>query len=117
MDYEILKPFPFSNDGIHPSEAKVGEVRGDLPDGTIGGLVREGYIREAKGSVSPQNKAVFGAAEDKAPQEPGGAEGVSLAGLSKAKLQQIAEDEGHPFKRDDSKADLVAAIRDGRGRA
>lgn len=69
MLVEIVKPFPFSRDGITEERATAGNPA-DIPDHLIPGLKREGYVRETKAlSGAPQNK-VEPALENKAEPEP-----------------------------------------------
>ena len=56
MLVEVLKPFPFSRDGITEEQAIVG-VPADIPDHLIRGLERAKYVRQTKALAgAPENK-------------------------------------------------------------
>lgn len=65
MLVEVLKPFPFSRDGVTAEQAVVG-VPADVPDHLVRGLERAKYIRQTKAMAgAPENK-VEPAVENKA---------------------------------------------------
>ena len=47
MRGRVLKPFPYSTDGIHATALDIGDER-DFADAMAPGLVREGWIAEVK---------------------------------------------------------------------
>jgi hypothetical protein len=64
---DILRPFPFSRDGVNTEHASPGGDLVDLPDAIVPGLRAEGYVREAKAfSAAPENRAFASAPENKA---------------------------------------------------
>lgn len=69
MLVEVLKPFPFSRDGITEEQAIVG-VPADIPEHLIRGLERAKYVRQTKALAgAPENK-VEPKAENKADTNP-----------------------------------------------
>lgn len=53
MLVDIVKPFPFSRDGVTLEQAVEGAL--DLPDALVPGLEAEGYVNKAQGGA-PENK-------------------------------------------------------------
>lgn len=57
MLVEIIRPFPFSRDGVTTEQAEPGGAA-DIPDALVPGLTREGFVREVKAMPAPpENKA------------------------------------------------------------
>lgn len=63
---DILKPFPFSRDGVNSEMATAGG-QCDIPDALVPGLTREGFLRQSGGVAAPENKMVAAAPEVGAP--------------------------------------------------
>ncbi len=83
MLVEVLKPFPFSRDGITEEQAVAG-VPADIPENLIPGLERAKYIRQTKALAgAPENKADAGA-EPKADPAASAADAATTTGSADA---------------------------------
>lgn len=84
MLVEVLKPFPFSRDGITEEQATVG-VPADVPEHLIRGLERAKYIR--------QTKALAGAPENKAEPKTENKADAAADGSAEAKIEPPGKSE------------------------
>lgn len=88
MLVEILKPFPFSRNGVTEEQAVVGTTE-NIPDDLVPGLRAEGLVRETKALAgAPENKS-----EAKAETKGDAAPESKPADDDKAKAEAGAEDE------------------------